>query len=625
MTPAEPTHLALGEALRFPAGPDEDVVVEPIGGRVHVLSAEQRRVLAVLRGEGTLDEHAALAARRLGSRPEVTRALVEALAMKGFLIERAELHERLHAAARPPRARPEIATLGIPTRGRSAALIDCVREHAAAALARGRRLIAVVADSSEGDAAEAARAALGALGRDGVEIRHAGLAERERFAPRLAAAAGVDPAVVARALLGDPRIGIDTGANRNTLLLDGAGEPLVMLDDDVRPRFVRAPDGEEIRAGEPLGRGLALWSGEPYSACFAEPDEPLVPEDAWATLDPFSLHEALLGADVARAIVEPRPGGVDPSCAAAGFFQKLVRGGGRVAITQLGCAGDHGMGASTPLLLARGPTRARLLASEARFEDAMTRRRILRYAPVAAIGDTDFCMSMHLGIDARDLVPPFPFAGRDADGVFGAVLRACARDAFVGFPPWAAWHRASARHEPARAASLDREIAAAGRSGPNDLLRVAIGAIFEPRGASTASELVSLGSALERLAARPRDADGLLREHAARALGGTLVRIERLLDEHGHAPDRWARALAGVASAVRASLTGPAVHLPADLVDAHGVPAARDLFLEHIAGVGRLLAAWPAMFEAARELRERGERPSAPLSGGGASPPATKT
>ncbi len=637
MSSSEPRYLALGEALRFPAGAQEQVVIDAASGRAHVLSIEQARVLTALcarprggadaGGELTLGEHAARAASSLGMREEPALGIVLSLAMKGLLAEPAVLAARLRAQsgrgadpgvlspgegvplAWPDRGRPVIGTLGVPARGRTASVVACIQSHLEAARAHGRDMTVVVADSAEGAEADATRAALGALGAQTV-IRIAGRAERAAFAGVLAAAAEVDLGVVERALFGDPRVGADTGANRCALLLDCAGEALVMADDDVRARFTRAPfTAGPAGSMAPLLEGRpALMEGDPFAASFAEPGEDVVTEDRWVTLDPFALHEALLGVDVG-ALAADAPGEL---CGAGpGFVHRLARRGGRVAITQLGCAGDHGLGGSSSLLFVRGATRERLLATEPRMRDALARRRILRSLVRAAICDTDQCMSMHVGVDNRELLPPFLFAGRNSDGVFGALLRRCAEDTFVGFVPWAIAHRAAGSGEAARSASIEQEIAAAGRTSVNDVLRVVLAALLEPRGAGTAAHLEAAGAALERLAARPRDADRFFREQVVRGLGRVAQRAQQLLDEHGDRPEAWAGLVSRFRDTVIGALVERDVHVPAELVDAHGVTAARALLFEHAANVGRLLAAWPSLTEAARRLRAGGQRLSA--------------
>jgi hypothetical protein len=475
-----------------------------------------------------------------------------------------------------------------------------VSGHVSAALARGRHVTLVIADSSDDPAAEAAAGALAALRPPpSTSLRLAGRRERIRFAPVLAARAGVDPALVEYALCGDPRLGIDTGANRNALLLDAAGAPVVLTDDDVRARATRPP------AEAPA---LTLASGDPHEAWFAATDEPLVPEERWEPVDVLALHEPLLGAGVATAALEAGEGLA--LAARAPFYQRLARRGGRVVTTQLGCAGDHGMGASFSLLLLAGASRERLLASPARFEDAFRRRRIVRSPKGATISDTAFCMSMSLGLDARALLPPFAPNGRNSDGLFGATTRAVVAESFAAFLPWAVEHVPPG----GRAATLEHELAIAGRPESNDLVRAALGALFEPRGADPRVCLAQAGRALSSLAARPRDAEHLLREQTLRSTARLLAWIHDALVRHGRRPEPWARLADGFAATLRERLSLPSAWLPRDLVVAHGEDAARRLFLAHLDSVGRLFEAWPALFEAARELRAGGVRLSAPLS-----------
>ncbi|MEZ4311213.1 MAG: hypothetical protein R3F14_24485 [Polyangiaceae bacterium] len=453
----------------------------------------------------------------------------------------------------------------------------------------------------------------------------------------LAKTAGVDRAIVAKALIGDPRIGIDTGANRNALLLEGAGEAIVMCDDDVRPRFAPAP-GSPARAAisaparrappnptaavRPTGSpdnapapgtaphfedtltldGVRVRSGSPVTPFFSDAGSPLVRDEEWRSLDPISLHESLLGVDVAQAVLDEEELSVARGEAQDGLdgrlLGRLVRRGGRVVITQVGSAGDHGMGGSFGLMLLRGEARERLMRSEEAFLAAFEQRRVMQCAEEATIAETDQCMSMHLGIDARELVPPFVFAGRNSDGVMGTVLRACVDDAFFGFLPWAVEHAP----ETERRASFEAEIASVGSAGVNELLRLAIGGLAEARGAGTAAQLASLGRAIERLGTQETEARATMREQAVRALGRRLVQIEQLLDEHRGAPDTWARAMERFADALRAAIVRDDLHVPAELAAAHGADAGWQLFLAYLCDVGQLFANWPALFEAAQEL-----------------------
>lgn len=604
-SPADPVYRAFGEGIRFSGGCAEEVLIDPLSGRVHVLSAAQMRVLGACRGERTLDAHAAEASRRLGTSgggPEAVRALVETLALKELFVPASALREVCAKAAREREA-PALTTLGIPTNGRPASLAACVKSHVEAARAQGRTLTCVVADSASGEVAEATRAALAALGM-GSALRRIGIAEREAFASQLAKRAGVDPEIVRFALLGDARIGFDSGANRNALLLDQAGSAFVMGDDDVRARAAPAPSLTESFAHAPAGsrqhEGFALASADPSELWFADAGEALVAAERWRAIDPLALHATLLGRDVARMAVNAGDF-ADHRHAGAALYRKLARRGGRIVTTQLGGAGDHGMGGSFGLLLLGGASRERLLASEARFLDAFARRRAVRCAPRLTASEGSACMAMSLGVDARELVPPFAPAGRDSDGLFGATLRACLPDAFSGFLPWAIEHTPAE----ARSTSFELEQRSAGRAGVNELLRMALAAAFDPRDTTTEANLVRAGLTLQNLVKRPRDADRFFREQTMRGLARRLAHIERTLAEHARKPAAWALALDGFAAALRQTITSPFSHLPSELSSAPDPETARTLFFEHVGRVGKLFEAWPALFQAAKDLRSQ--------------------
>lgn len=617
---------AFTDHLRFSAGEDE-VVIDGLDGRVHVLSQVQARVLSACRGSRSLDEHAALAARALGSASPgaaAARSLVETLALAGLLPGEDDLRERA-ASARVERDPPAIEMLGIPTNGRPAGLRACLAAHGERARAAGRSLTFVVADGAIGDAALATAGVLRELAAEGLAIRTASRADRERFAPLLASRSRVDRDLVDFALLGDARLGADTGANRNAVLLDAAGTAFVFTDDDVRPRAARAPrdaastapppgdaaskarsaerlDARAMRGGA-SGEAIRFVSGDPSEMWFADPGAPIVPDDRLEDVDPIALHASMLGADVAGEFVAAGATG-DASAAGATFFRRLFRRGGRVAITQLGSAGDHGMASSFGLLLLTGASRARLVASEARFLHAITRRIVRRSPAIAAIADGASFMPMSAGLDARSVLPPFAPAGRDSDGLFGALVRMCVPDAFSGHLPWAIEH---VPEEP-RVASIDGEIGAAGRATINELVRLALTATFDARDPSPEILVARAGRTLIGLASRPREADDFFREHVTRGLARRLAQIERLLAEQSRTPSFWAAVLDRFALALRAAIASDAAHVPFDLVAAHGLDRARSLLVEHVARVGRLLEAWPALFDAARDLRVEGRR-----------------
>ena len=116
------------------------------------------------------------------------------------------------------------------------------------------------------------------------------------------------------------------------------------------------------------------------------------------------------------------------------------------------------MGGPLSFLWAQGAARERLLED---YESYRATRAVHRGADVATVSNTQFLMTPHVAFDVRATIPPFSPVLRNEDGAFGAVLRTCAPESYIGFLPW------SVEHAPpdARTADFDQALRSVGRAG----------------------------------------------------------------------------------------------------------------------------------------------------------------
>ncbi|MFT3776540.1 MAG: hypothetical protein QM820_65195 [Minicystis sp.] len=601
MATADELFRAWQDVLRLPAGAGAELVHEPLGGGVHVLSTERARALLACRGLGTLDQHAARIAAQLGGKPAAIRADLAALAGAGLLVSAGDLLRRLAAYLPAPEDPPPIAALGIATRDRLPDLRAALESHIQNARDHGRTLEYVVAEGAVPAAAHAeTRAALAEIAaRHGAAVFHAGIPEREAYAAALAARADVPLDLARFAVLNPDGFPQDTGSSRNTILLHAAGDLHVQVDDDTRCRLAPAP-----------GRlpGLALTSqSDPTESWFPREGEPALPDRACVDQCYVALHEEFLGKSAAGCAEDARRHGLDLERASAALFRRLDPGGGRVLYTMTGCAGDTGTGSMWHYLLFRGPSRDRLLTSEDHYRRAFTGRQAVRAAPRAALSDGIFCMSMSLGLDGRGVLPPFLPVQRNSDGVFGFVVRATHHGAFTGFLPWVIEHSPSR----ARTSSFADFFASLGRATSEDMLCGLIGSSgVEPDPRDPARSLRALGAALTRLGGLPPAAfTDAVRLVVLRARSMDLQILEDALHAHRGAPAYWARDVARAATLLREALPRPALLTPIDLVDTFGADGAPAAMQRMVRRYGELLERWPDLVAAAKALRDEGVRP----------------
>jgi hypothetical protein len=93
----------------------------------------------------------------------------------------------------------------------------------------------------------------------------------------------------------------------------------------------------------------------PTEYAFLDEDE-VVPAHRFEAVDFFALHETLLARSAGELIARHGLETQGFEAPTARLFRQIERGGARVAMTQLGLAGDSGMASSNNFLTLDAPT-----------------------------------------------------------------------------------------------------------------------------------------------------------------------------------------------------------------------------------------------------------------------------
>ncbi len=607
----EPTVRGVALAIEEAAGAEAAHALADLVEEVSALSDEE--VHALLGGaitEGSLVAEPARPAREIAPRaPRPVAFGGEGPAPIAAAARAARVAEILASRGGDPgAARGAIETIAIPTCDRPEVLARCVASHLAAAQRHGRRPSIVVADDSRSpELASRTREALRAF----PSVRYADHRGKRAFASVLAGRAGVDPHLVEFALFDPEGAGHPTGANLNALLLDGAGELVFRADDDTLGGAAPAP---ARRSGLSLSSGrdpAELWIFRDRAACF----EALRDEEE---LDLLGIHVSLLGRDP-RAIARDHEGDLAPGSLDEPFLRRLGADGARVRVSFTGLAGDCGWGApfgfwGLPLgyLLLEGESLARLTRDEAEYRALCTSREVVRSTTRATIGDATFGMTTFVGLDLQGLVPPYLPVRRGQDVLWVQTFEACFHDALFGQVPCVL------RHEPAERRRFTPGELFRSANGL-DLARVfvallrAVDLSSKPGGAP---RLRALGEGLSMLGALAAEdfaaflRDALLREH------DRLRRwAERVLAESVGAPSFWRADVARYVEEAGRFLTTSTGLVALDLMTGgRSADDAAALTRRLVRRFGELCQSWPALYEAAIELKAQGVRVAAPLA-----------
>jgi hypothetical protein len=420
-----------------------------------------------------------------------------------------------------------------------------------------------------------------------VRVTYAGRAAKEAFAAALATKTGIDPSLVRFALLGEEAPGAAYGANRNLALLASAGRPFASLDDDMGGWLGEPPDREP---------GVGIGDGDPTEFRFCG--------DAAEALDAaprvgrtlLETHERVLGR-VARDLVsavDPPPRPPAPRSVVA----RKLDAGARVVATWTGFAGDVATPNALLYLAQVGEPRARLLRDEATFEAAWRGRQVVRSARRLSIADGAVWTTGAAAYDARRILPPFFPVLRGEGLIWGATVRAC-DPGVVAFLPKIVPHAPRGERAPPPGALL-----AYAESFPLAKLmhHLAMTQAESLRQVSPSQRLRVLGERLGELASGPVGAFAELTKRHRRghdqAVHATLT---RLLHDHGGRPAFWAAHVRAYLE--RSSGVSPAAYdVPSDVCERFGPERGRDVCRDLVARYGRLLVAWPELWEAARAI-----------------------
>jgi hypothetical protein len=472
-----------------------------------------------------------------------------------------------------------------------------------------REATVVVMDQSRTAPARAeTRERLRALGkRFDLGVAYAGVEEKERFAESLEGCTGVSAATIRFALFGELHgdgfgWASRAGAQRNGILLQTVGEKLLSVDDDTECGQFAAPAVEH--------RPRLIVSREPSDVWFFED---LAQARAFAKpvhQDVLAGHERMLGLSPPSADPEPIATAAPwPNASDTPLRDRLARKDAKVMATFNGLLGDCAWGSpfgywGAPLgsLMVEGDSHDRLVRSKEAYLAALGTRTILRVARAPSVSDT-YSTTTFLGLDNRDLLPPFLPVQRGQDLIFGRMLWRCFEHACFGHLPTALLHLPV---EPRRFSSAEVIRSAAGY----DLAKLIVDCILEcplRRGEGNGRDrLCALGEHLSELGALPSsEFDRRVRVQAERTTSAFAGWMIAHLEARDGLPAFWANDVRRYVEALRAAVAGEHYCIPLDLLAGSTLQRARATAQRVVLEFGRLCSAWPALVEGSRHLRAR--------------------
>jgi hypothetical protein len=488
----------------------------------------------------------------------------------------------------------KISWLAIPTRDRNRELSRLLKSLARYRKERGNALRLLISDGTESSsgASNTVAAIRKSINETHGEVYYVGPKQKQRFVTALVEQSGAPVNVVSAALLGMPGSHVNTGAVRNCILVQTAGEMVFCVDDDTRA------EPYEVRGDPGMGGVEVAGHTDPCEiVCFDSRAEALSFASR-TSIDVLSAHERFLGARVATVVARQEAERADllidrlcPHLLAA-----VDRGIGVIRSTFNGMAGDSGLYTDFRIIASNNAINRRRIQEESPdYARLIATREVICRAPRTTICHADTVgPGMFWGMDNREILPPFLPGFRNQDGLFSMVLARCADDTYVAHLPFVLPHDPEGTRQYADERSLVRF--------PEVLGTIVSQWHPAPSCKGIVQRLESLGTYLLGLGRLSElDFSEYLQEAACTYVTNISRSLENLLRTQGYSPEWWLILMERKLERIRASLAAdPCIGFS----DLRVTPDQRPVVLaqQAVESFGSLLSWWPSLIRGVREL-----------------------
>lgn len=483
----------------------------------------------------------------------------------------------------------EIASVGVVARNRDGLSSECLINHIENYKKYGRANSFVVVDGADNaDVRRRTRQMLCSVkSQHNVPIFYAGLEEKAGFANKLVTHGDFPSEVVGFALFGSEKCGYSAGASRNALLLHAVDDLLFSSDYDTAGYFI-APGGSR--------KGLAIVSGDASTEYFFFPNrEAAFQSTHLLEKNIITMHEQLLGKDLGACIstfCETEE--LSIAQMNSQLAHSLSSGLGKVLVTATGVLGRHSITSQN--------------SSHHNFRGQASRpeSHYLRAVHKTVINDGNLFVTQALGFDNRALLPPFFPISWPESGIFGAVLRSCFKNGYIGHLPGAVLHTPQEPHShlPDSLFGIDYNLRL------YDLMIACISSFQHLPGVIDERErLQALGRHLIEIGslAMP-DFEKYVCEQVWRLKVNYISCLESYLKKCEILPHFQANNVKALIDSIQKSLTQNEYIPPTDFLDTCDNDEARYQTQWSVRMFGQLLYWWPRIVESARDLRAQNER-----------------
>jgi len=401
-----------------------------------------------------------------------------------------------------------------------------------------------------------------------------------------------------------PTVNISTtiGANRNYSLLACNGSMTFNVDDDIFCNIEPLHDKSDISMTSNF---------DPTSFWFYESREnSLSPASNKYDINIAQQHNMVLGKYLQESFFIALGKESEPTIDSLSykFIKDFKDNKGKIICSAMGVKGDSGMLSTRYYLYLKGESRERLIKNSTSYETFSLTREIKRGVTKTCIIEGSFAMGGAIGLDNRELLPPFFPVLRHEDGVFMNTLKTIQPYGYIAHIPWVI------KHDPPQIRNTTKSDAL--RAGitfrVSDIVINCIKTFQCPIYMSSPSLRIRyLGEYLKSLA-QLNQSDFLEFIYLIQAddMAHSIHYLDDSLNEYRNAPEYWITDVCMHINAMTKSIQKKNIAVPSDLPDHLDDDNKLILLKKLLFSYGELLEWWVDILKTSNELINLGIMPN---------------